>query len=85
MSRAELPANLRSEIPELGWPASLGPLAAELLGLLYQIERTEWWAPERLRKRQLQQLDKLARYAAVHSEFYRERLRGRQHAVRIGA
>jgi phenylacetate-CoA ligase len=83
MPREEHQVELLSEIPELGWPASPGRRAAELLALLYQLERTEWWSPERLRRRQLQQFDTLVRYATTHSDWYRERLAG--HLPPLGA
>lgn len=65
---------LRSQVEGITWPAQPGPAATQVLALLYQLDQTQWWSPERLRARQLEQLALLARYAAAHSPFYRDRL-----------
>jgi phenylacetate-CoA ligase len=49
------------------------PRGASLLALLFQLERTQWWARERLEEHQLRQALSLLRHAHDTVPFYRER------------
>jgi phenylacetate-CoA ligase len=73
MTRRPFPLEFRTELPELAFPASVGRQASDLLALLYQLERTEWWPPDELRRRQLEQFGALARHASRQSGFHAER------------
>jgi phenylacetate-CoA ligase len=57
------------------WPETLVSPDAAVLGLLFQLEQTQWWPLERLRDAQLTQLRVLLRHAYSHSAFYGERMR----------
>jgi phenylacetate-CoA ligase len=63
-----------SVLPAVSWPAVVSPRGMATLSLLYQLERTEWWAPDRLRHHQIDQLRRLTAHAASTVPFYRDRL-----------
>jgi len=63
-----------SAMPGLRWPALPGPRGLMRLALLQQLGESQWWPPERIRARQLEQLDALVAHARAHSPFYAERL-----------
>ena len=71
--RATMPAP-RSAVAETVWPALLPPAAQTHAMLLWQLEQTQWWPPERLHTQQLRQLDALLRHAHGHSAYYRAQL-----------
>jgi len=64
---------LKSSIRGIGWPAIPDPVAANLLALLSQLEDSQWWNPEQLAARQLEQFSLLARHAWQRSPFFRNR------------
>ncbi len=66
--------------PETQWPAIPSPYAAGVLGLLFQLEQTQWWPADMLRAHQEQQLRVLLDHAYATVPFYRERLTGLQSA-----
>lgn len=66
----------RSAVPGATWPAIPSQEAANLLALQFQLERTQWLPPERLRELQFRQLDALLRHAYDTVPYYRERWRG---------
>ncbi len=66
----------RSSVPGVGWPAIPGGEPARLLTLLFQLERSQWLAPEELRELQFLQLAKLLRHAYDTVPYYRERWQG---------
>jgi phenylacetate-CoA ligase len=66
--------NLRAGVEGLLWPTMPDGRTAFLLSLLWQLERTQWWPPERLHDYQSRQLAVLLRHAAEHVPLYRERL-----------
>jgi phenylacetate-CoA ligase len=78
---APLPWPVESRLPGVAWPAVPAPAAAQLFTLLFQLERTQWLAPEDLRALQLRQLEQLIRHAAGTVPYYRERLSGKWSAV----
>ena len=67
-------ASVRSGTPGLVWPAVPGRQGSDLLAQLYQLEQTQYFPPQLLSARQLQQLAQLARHAAETSAFYEQRL-----------
>lgn len=70
------PVSVNSAIGGIAWPGIPAPNGASLLAILFQLEQTQWWAPEDLLRRQRDQLAALLGHARVHVPFYRERLRG---------
>ena len=67
---------IRSTTPGITWPAIPGQEAAALLALQFQLERSQWLPPERLRELQYRQLEVLLRHACDTVPYYRERWRG---------
>lgn len=65
--------NLKSSVAGIAWPAIPDPVAANLLALLTQLEDSQWWQPEQLLQKQLEQFGLLAAYAHLHSPFFRAR------------
>ncbi len=51
------------------------PLAGAMLSLLFQLEQSQWWEPERLLDRQFAQLNALLSHAVSNVTFYRRGLR----------
>ncbi|HET8609068.1 MAG TPA: AMP-binding protein [Burkholderiales bacterium] len=68
-----MPDRIRSAINGLCWPAIPSAPAGSLLALQYQLECSQWYAPERLHEVQFSQLRQLLRHAAETAPFYRER------------
>lgn len=67
---------IRSAVPGVTWPAIPGPEAATALALQFELEHSQWLAPEALRELQFRQLDLLLRHAHVTVPYYRERWDG---------
>jgi len=86
MSRAARPLPWRfvSALSHDLWPAVPNPDGAFVLALLFQLERTQWLPPERLRELQSQQLDVLLRHACETVPFYRARWGAVPDAARLG-
>ncbi|MFQ5784951.1 MAG: phenylacetate--CoA ligase family protein [Alphaproteobacteria bacterium] len=63
-----------SAVPGIGWPAIPGPREATILALQQQLERSQWWPEEVLRKMQLHQLQPLLAHARKSVSFYHDRL-----------
>ena len=61
---------LRSAIPGISWPAIPNHIAANLLALLAQLEDSQWWQPEQLKQKQLEQFGLLAAHAYQQSPFF---------------
>jgi phenylacetate-CoA ligase len=53
----------RSVVPGVGWPAVPGESDSAVLSLLWQLERTQWWSPDALASRQLEQATEVVRHA----------------------
>ncbi|MBT3627026.1 MAG: phenylacetate--CoA ligase family protein [Rhodospirillaceae bacterium] len=64
-----------STVEGLAWPAIPDQRRLLALNVLYQMERSERWPAERVRRYQFRQLRLLLRHAAQHVPFYRERFR----------
>ena len=69
------PWRIDSAMPGIVWPGLPAPAAT--LGLLQQLEDTQWWPPERLHEMQSRQLDLLLRHAHETVPYYRERWKAR--------
>ena len=67
-------ASVRSSVPGMIWPAVPTPAGAVQLALQFQLEQTQWWQPEQLRRQQLRQLEPLLRHAHDTVPHYQERL-----------
>ncbi len=65
-----------SAVPGAAWPALPGARGMATATLLYQMEQTQWWSPERLRAAQAGQLRELVAHARATVPFYRDRLGG---------
>lgn len=65
---------LASAHASLAWPALPGPEAALTAALLQQLEQSQWWSPEALRRQQLRQAGALLDHAYRHLPFFRDRL-----------
>ncbi|MCW5605371.1 MAG: phenylacetate--CoA ligase family protein [Burkholderiales bacterium] len=64
---------MKSHLGNFAWPALPSPRGALLQALLFQFERTQWWAAERLVERQLRQLALLLRHAYGTVPYYHRR------------
>lgn len=60
--------------PGMVWPPVPAPAAAHLIALQYQLEESEWWPAETLRRLQLVQLTHLLGHAARTVPFHGDRL-----------
>ncbi|MDP6843764.1 MAG: hypothetical protein QGH73_19000 [Rhodospirillales bacterium] len=56
------------------WPVFPGQRAAMMLSLLFQLEQSQWWPPERLQAAQFRQAAELLRHARRTVPYYGERL-----------
>ena len=64
----------RSVIQGNIWPAIPDKSAAQMLAIQQQLESSQWWSEEILRKLQLQQLSQLLSHASRTIPFYQSRL-----------
>ncbi len=69
----KFPATAHAALPGLAWPALPSQHGTSLLALLYQLEFSQWWAPEQLRRHQFKQMVPLLEHAFQHVPYYRER------------
>lgn len=67
---------LKTSVAEISWPAITDPEQSQILALLYQLEQSQWWAPERLLAHQRRQAAILLRHAQRTVPLYREALAG---------
>lgn len=64
-----------SELPGLVWPAIIDPRSAAIHAVAWQLEQSQWWSPERLVGRQLEQARHLLDHAQAQVPFHRRRLK----------
>ena len=64
----------RSSRTGIGWPGIPRRGAAEVLALQYQLEDSQWWPAETLRRHQLDQLELVLGHALGTVPFYGDRL-----------
>jgi phenylacetate-CoA ligase len=80
MQRGESAADnlglIRSSVGGMNWPALPAPPAASMLATLFQLDRSQWLAPDELRELQYRQLGLLLRHAYETVPYYRSRWRG---------
>ncbi|MGE0484643.1 MAG: phenylacetate--CoA ligase family protein [Gammaproteobacteria bacterium] len=69
-------ARLVSGQPAVTWPVIPTPAAAGMLGLIYQLEASQWWDAERLERHQYMQLARLLTHARRTAPFYEAHLAG---------
>lgn len=72
--RSPLLERLPSDVPGIHWPPIPGARHAAVLGLLFQMEHSQWLPRDVLRAQQKRQLQALLTHARRHCRFYRERL-----------
>lgn len=65
------------------WPAVPRRADAQMLGILWQFEQSQWWPAETILARQLGQLERLLGHAIATVPFYKERL-GFLHGAKSG-
>lgn len=63
-----------SDVPAIQWPAVPAGKNATLLGLLYQLQDTQWWPKDIIRAHQFRQIGELVRHAQQTVSFYGSRL-----------
>jgi phenylacetate-CoA ligase len=66
---------VNSVIGGIAWPGIPAANGAALLAMLFQLDRSQWWTPKELARRQREQLQALFTHARTHVPFYRDRLR----------
>lgn len=66
---------MQSNLPGIIWPAWPSPFLARSMAVLYQLEQSQWWPPEKLLEAQLRQLQLVIDHAAGTVPFYRDRLK----------
>jgi len=67
---------VRSTIEGIAWPSFPDPAGEAMLAMLWQLERSEGFAPARLRALQMVQARALLRHAVAHVPFYRDLWQG---------
>ncbi len=72
MTRHSPPWQFLSMMPGQIWPAVPDATGANMLACLFQLERSQWLAPERLRELQFRQLNALLKHAYRSVPYYRE-------------
>ena len=78
MSESEISPfwNFQSALPGMVWPAVPSGDGAGTLGLLFQLENSQWLSAAHLLEHQLRQLDVLLKHAHATVPWYRERWAG---------
>jgi phenylacetate-CoA ligase len=74
MDRTTPPLDVASATPGIAWPGLPGVAGTSLLGLLFQLDRTQWWPAERIEAAQRRQLAALLDHARAEVPFWRARL-----------
>ncbi len=65
---------VRSAIAGMVWPGVPAGVNAAMLAVLHQLDQTQWWTPDELRRHQLRQATALLQHAHETVPAYRERL-----------
>ena len=66
--------SFRSSLPDIAWPAIPGAEAARIMGVLFQLDESQWWTAEQIEERQFSQLTRLLNHAYRTIPLYRTRL-----------
>jgi len=61
----------KSIIDKISWPAFPGNEATSMLAMQFQLEKSQWWSPEELKKHQFIQLKQVMSHALQTVPFYR--------------
>src|SRR5215210_3989750 len=69
------PLKINSAIQGVTWPGIPAANGAAVLAILFQLEQTQWWAPDQVLEHQREQLEALLNHARAHVPFYRERMK----------
>jgi len=72
--RPDLYLPLRSSVEGCAWPAMPDPAGQQVISLLFQFERSQWWPAPRLEQAQYAQLTLLVAHCYDTVPFYRDRL-----------
>ena len=64
-------SGFRSMLKEAQFPALFEHSGAQMMATLYQLQQSQWWAPEALRHAQARQLCALLAHARAHVPYYR--------------
>lgn len=75
MRPATPPWAIASSLPGVLWPTLPQPAETQVLALLFQLDHSQWLAPEVLRAAQLRQLERMAAHAVATVPYYSRRLR----------
>lgn len=73
--------SIQSNFKDLEWPRLPSHRGCAILAILYQLEQTQWWSPDRLLRAQMQQLAKVLAHAQRTVPFYQRHLAGLDSAV----
>lgn len=65
---------IETKIPDIVWPSIPSAAGAGALALLFQLEQSQWWPAEMLRRHQFRQLALVLGHAHRTVPFYRKRL-----------
>ena len=65
---------IKTTVQGVDWPALPSPAGACRLAALFQLEQSQWWSEQKLRKHQFTQIDALLRYSVEHVPYYRKLL-----------
>jgi phenylacetate-CoA ligase len=76
MGQARRTMSPTSAVEGIIWPPLPGARASAQFAILFQLDQSQWWPAEDLRRCQAMQLAELARHAADTVPFYRGRLAG---------
>ena len=74
---------MKTALPEMKWPALIGPQAAPLLAMQYQFEKTQWYSADDLLLEQLIQVSSVLEYANKTIPYYQNRFK--KAGVKIGS
>jgi phenylacetate-CoA ligase len=61
-----------STVEGIAWPALPSLVGAGRLAVLFQLEQSQWWPEQKLRKHQFRQIESLLRHCIQHVPFYQE-------------
>lgn len=65
--------NLKSVVEGAAWPAVLKSGDSCLLSILFQLEQSQWWAPEKILESQFQQLRNVWQHAFTTVPYYQKK------------
>ncbi len=75
LRQGAIAGEVKSVVKGLSWPAIPSQQKLLTLGLLYQLEKSQWWSAERIQDHQFRQLAQLLHHAGQTVPFYAERFK----------